>query len=122
MTAMGNVYSITMKIPYKAAFRRLLRLSLLPLRKKETVMGTMGKTQGVTSATSPNAIAWRMIPQREGDGSGSSGPAASATVTGPSPRVNSNDSSSGGKQEVPSQTCHSTVALTMAAGISNLIF
>ena len=46
-----------MQSPYNAAMVRPRVLFSLPLRKNETVMGTMGKTQGVSSAANPHKMA-----------------------------------------------------------------
>ena len=57
MTAIGTVYSRMMQSPYNAAMVRPRVLFSLPLRKNETVMGTIGKTQGVSSAANPHKMA-----------------------------------------------------------------
>ena len=43
----------TIEIPKNMASKRDFRLDLLPCIKKETVMGIIGKTQGVSNAINP---------------------------------------------------------------------
>ena len=54
-----------MNRPYMNALKRPLAAEPLCLRKKDTVMGTMGNTQGVSSMRKPHTIASRIKPQRE---------------------------------------------------------
>ena len=62
---MGSVYSRTMKRPYIKALKRPAAGEADPLRKKDTVIGTIGKTQGVSSMASPQRMASRTRAQRE---------------------------------------------------------
>ena len=57
IAAIGTVYSATMKRPYISARNLPRALFSEPFRKKETVMGTIGKTQGVSSAAKPQRMA-----------------------------------------------------------------
>ena len=79
ITQMGTVYRSTMKRPYMAALKRPLAADPLLFRKKDTVMGTMGKTQGVRSIRKPQRMASRMRLQRPLDS-----PPADDTVSFPS--------------------------------------
>ena len=51
-----------MKIPYIPALKRPAATLEEPFMKNDTVIGTIGKTQGVRSIANPHAIAWRMSP------------------------------------------------------------
>ncbi len=63
MREMGTVYSRTMKSPYMVARKRPFAGFSLPFKKKEMVMGTMGKTQGVKSMAKPQSMASSISPQ-----------------------------------------------------------
>ena len=93
-------------------------------RKKLTVIGIIGKTHGVSSATKPHAMASRTRPQMDlpSPGAGSFAPSAAAgsaaeTTGRPSPagRVTSSVQSSGGMQFWSLQACHSMVTGTVTA-------
>ena len=64
MTQIGMVYSSTMNSPYIAARKRPWALLCDPLMKKETVMGTIGNTQGVSSIARPHRMASRISAHR----------------------------------------------------------
>ena len=101
---MGMVYSSTMKRPYIPALNRPAAGLPLCLRKKDTVMGTIGNTQGVSSIRKPQSIASRISPQS--DLEPPSPPAAEPfTCT-----VVSN--SSGGMHMPSPQACHSICTST----------
>ena len=51
-----------MNRPYIDALNRPAEADSLPLRKNDTVIGIIGKTQGVSSASSPQPIATRISP------------------------------------------------------------
>ena len=53
-----------MKRPYRAAFKRPWRGLSLPFMKKDTVIGTIGNTHGVSSIANPHRIASRIRAQR----------------------------------------------------------
>ena len=53
-----------MNIPYISALNLPAAGESLCLRKNDTVMGTMGNTQGVSSIRNPHRIASRIRPQR----------------------------------------------------------
>ena len=57
-------YITTIHTPYVTASRMPLLRSLLRFKKKLTVMGMMGHTQGVSNATNPPNIPKRKIPRR----------------------------------------------------------
>ena len=61
MMQMGTVYSSTMNSPYMAALKRP---PVSCLMKNETVIGTMGNTQGVRSIRKPHRMASRISPHR----------------------------------------------------------
>ena len=65
MRQMGTVYSRTMNNPYIKALKRPAAGLAEPLMKKETVMGTIGKTHGVSSMASPQRMASRTRDQSE---------------------------------------------------------
>ena len=65
MRQMGTVYSRTMNNPYIKALKRPAAGEADPLRKKDTVIGTIGKTHGVSSMASPQRMASRTRAQRE---------------------------------------------------------
>ena len=46
-----------MNRPYIDALNRPAEVDSLPLRKNDTVIGIIGKTQGVSNASSPQPIA-----------------------------------------------------------------
>ena len=101
MTQIGMVYSRMMKRPYITALKRPLRTFSERLRKNDTVMGTMGKTQGVRSIRKPQRMASRIRAQRL--------PPADAAL--PSTwRVASY--SSGGRQLPSLHACHSMCTFT----------
>ena len=52
-----------MKSPYIKALNRPFLGSSPPFRKKEMVIGTIGKTQGVSSMANPHRMASRINPQ-----------------------------------------------------------
>ena len=51
-----------MNRPYIDALNRPAEADSLPLRKNDTVIGIIGKTQGVSNASSPQPIATRISP------------------------------------------------------------
>ena len=64
MTTIGTVYSRTMKSPYMKALNRPSWTLSDPFRKKETVIGIIGNTQGVSSMAKPQRMASMMRAQR----------------------------------------------------------
>ena len=63
ITEIGTVYRSTMKRPYIAALKRPCATFSEPFIKKETVIGTIGKTHGVRSIANPQRMASRISPQ-----------------------------------------------------------
>ena len=53
-----------MNDPYINALNRPAAADSLPLRKNDTVIGIIGKTQGVSKASRPQPIATRINPSR----------------------------------------------------------
>ena len=95
-----------MKSPYMNALKRPAAAVVELFRKKDTVMGTMGKTQGVSNMAKPHNMASSIRAQRE--------PAPEAlsegseitllwAVSGTAPRLRSNSQSSGLAQAPPVQ-------------------
>ena len=64
MTQMGTVYSRTMNRPYMKALKRPWCTFSEPFRKKETVIGIIGNTQGVRSIAKPQRMASMMRAHR----------------------------------------------------------
>ena len=64
MTLMGTVYSKTMNRPYMKALNRPWCAFSDPFRKKETVIGIIGNTQGVRSMAKPQRMASMMRAHR----------------------------------------------------------
>ena len=135
-----------MKNPYMAARKRPSAGLPEPFMKNETVIGTIGKTQGVSSAANPQRIASMMsdqsVPPPAASGavagvvaaSAAEGPfpVAPASVsdgrdagTVPSPAAEPSGTaivssvSSGGMQLVSSQIIHSICALSAACGAAS---
>ena len=108
-----------MKKPYKEAYN--LPFPSLLLRKNETVIGTIGNTQGVSKATNPHAIASRITAQIDFPPSfllpDNFSPPSAAATTAPSAAGNLTVSSSsvGGRQLPSLQVCHSTVTFAVTA-------
>ena len=65
MTEMGTVYRSTMKRPYMLALKRPLAAEPELFIKKDTVIGTIGKTQGVRSIAKPQSMASSIRAQME---------------------------------------------------------
>ena len=92
-------------------------LPSLLLRKKDTVIGTIGNTQGVSKATKPHAMASRITAQIDFPPSFLTGATSSAEAAAPVPAgsFTVRISSVGGRQLPSLQVCHSTVTLATGA-------
>ena len=64
MSVIGKVYSRTMNRPYIKALNRPAAGEDEPFIKKEIVIGTIGKTQGVSNIAKPQRIASMIRAQR----------------------------------------------------------
>lgn len=130
----GNCIKQYDKRTVQRGLQTVFRLLSLLLRKKDTVMGTMGKTHGVTKATNPKAMACKTILHKPPEvpfdtvvisSAGVLMTASAETASATdflSTMCTANVSSAGGKQDVPSHTCHSTVACTVAPDTSRRTF
>ena len=109
-----------MNNPYIPARNRPRALFSEPFRKKETVIGTMGKTHGVRSAAKPHRMASSIMPQSEPP------PAAvvSAATAVPEADVRSISKSQYciGVQPTSLHTIHSTYPLRLAEGAVRTTF
>ena len=65
ITPIGTVYNTTMNKPYIKARKRPFAALPEPFKKNDTVIGIIGKTQGVSNAISAQPIALRIKPQIE---------------------------------------------------------
>ena len=83
-----------MKSPNTDALIRPAAGEPLPFIKKDTVMGTIGNTQGVTSAAKPHRIASIIRPQSDSSPSAPAAVTSSAAASG-LPIVTLNSQSSG---------------------------
>ena len=110
-----------MNSPYIPARNRPRALFSEPFRKKETVIGTMGNTQGVSRAAKPHRMASSIRPQSE-----EPPPAAvvSAATAVPEADVRSISKSQYciGVQPTSLHTIHSTYPLRLAEGAVRTTF
>ena len=63
ISEIGTVYSSTMKSPYMQALKRPAAGLPEPFIKNDTVIGTIGNTQGVRSIAKPQRMASRISDQ-----------------------------------------------------------
>ena len=126
MMDIGTVYSRTMNRPYIAARKRPWDLFSEPFRKNETVIGTIGNTQGVSNEASPQRMASMINAQREPSVSAAAEPPLAALTFAPPPALAaaaaSKSQSSGIPQKSPEQLCQVTVPLTLPSGERNFCF
>ena len=113
-----------MKSPYIAARKRPRALFSDPLRKKDTVIGTMGNTQGVSSEASPHRMASMIsaqsVPSVSAAAESFPGGASTAPETGTAlAGATSKSQSSGIPHMSPEQLCHVTVPLTAPSAERN---
>ena len=116
-----------MKNPYMPARMRPSAGLPEPFIKNETVIGTIGKTQGVRRAAKPHRMASMISPHSEPppaasfcagaiSAAGTVSGAAALSLAGPAGRVIVSSVSSGGRQLVSLQIIHASSALTVACG------
>ena len=127
MMDIGTVYSKTMNSPYIAARKRPRDLFSDPLRKNDTVIGTMGNTHGVSSEASPQRMASMISAQSVPSVSAAAEPFPGGASVASVPAAvldgfTSNSQSSGMPQRSPEQLCHVTVPLTAPSAERNFCF
>ena len=111
-----------MKRPYMAARKRPRALFSEPLRKNDTVMGTIGNTQGVSSEASPQRMASMISAHSEPSVSAAADPPLAGLSAAPPPALagaTSKSQSSGMPHMSPEQLCQVTVPLTLPSAERN---